>query len=1838
MDTQALVEHLEAAGDLLKQEQPEQALMHLLDVYEAGFFDRELGVLLRRVDENLSTLPPDINEVLKDLQSRSRQMHQERVAEEMSNFDFDFSISDFFDDLEEEAFPDSVDEAQPASMIAIEEELEEMPALEEPEAQAGDVPVIDEVSDEEDLFSLDLSFDVEESEEQSQEQDSFVLDLSFDDPPQQEASDEARPDAQAEERDEPPASIELEDLEFEASEPLFDDLDSLEHSDSEPELDDSLLSFPNLNFESEAAAPPEQKAESEPTMAGMPVELYAEESQEEDPPPDWGSSSEELAEDSFEQSPSMDFELEQDDEIFGVGDEGLFEASIGEFAREQSDEDSEEVMIDVNLDMNMDEIDFDSEDDAHDQVEGEVSLDGDAVDLDFDDDPVSFDVGEGFQEFDSQEEEPQEEPAQALAREQDLYSTREAPVYDPTILESLSRTSEGHVLDSLEDDAEQPSPDLALEDEPDEASVPEVASPEVASPEVVEDDDVEEEGVGTDPSIGAFFDSFSFPEEGEAPLDEDSAPVNADSEAPSLEGFFDEDQTQAPWFDMGNGNNESTPAAETSSDESLEPAPVDEMVDEALEDNELDGYDEEQDRTLVPSLMAESADLPDETTSLKSPPASDNDGEEPSSRQDEETPEPAADVGDIDDIFAEDMFASSQGQQAADAFSSQESAPEPELQEASEQDDLFGDEVEPDASGEERVAESYHQDDDFDLDFDLSFDDEEERVGEQGSEEPVAASYPQDDGFDLDFDLSFDDEEEQPASQTPLQKEPEQEQVSPLQAFQDELAAELEAEEEQLAQQDEPAPQTYTQDDSFDLDFDLTIDEGQMQGGAPSAFGSDDLASPPEQGDREEDDIFNLSFDAFDDEQERQEEPDGVPDEPESIPMTDLGGEDDSEVSEAHQIAAAMENDAGGGFDLGFDDLFSQESVAEQDGSASLDDFDLEYEEPGSEASEQDDPFAVAEIDDGAELEGAEQPEAPVAESYQQDDGFDLDFDLSFGDEDSLPVSVEKSQPAGKSEPEERVAESYHQDDDFDLDFDLSFDDEEERVGEQGSEEPVAASYPQDDGFDLDFDLSFDDEEEQPASQTPLQKEPEQEQVSPLQAFQDELAAELEAEEEQLAQQDEPAPQTYTQDDSFDLDFDLSFGEEGDDANEPPAPQPASETVAPERPSWLSPSALDTSEERPKDPPTLAQVPAADALDEDSLFDILHDEEDAPEQALAEMSMGKLATIQHDAGELLNTPDVADDGGSPGANPFVRSNAEGGKSSPFARENREATAVFDRDSGDAHLFQSLLEGSRGPALEEEPAAESLQVSPWGEDDPNTRETQSNPAIEIEAHNRETRANPALTPELIAQSRKDAASSGESTAESPGLFEDEDWSVAPEPSGMPGLEDDWFDDEDFAPSDAPHEPRRSSIHEDQTAVPGVTDGGDGDHDEYGMFADGPSAGGAKPVPQSGFPFSSKKSASSEGKPRRERTPTPAPAPVQAEEEDEDDIFDFDLGFDGPQIEEVKPSPTPTPLPEPVRASSPPLVDEESDPFDFDLGLSSPSIRPAAMAAEHERDAAASSSTSDRFSREKTPAGQVEPNLLEGLLSAQPESPSDAVRGTMFGMPFKPNKSQPGANIQPEEAVPDVSEDEFFALAESLAAENSTASETKSSYRGEPVMNRPPSRPLTGRHEGFDRSSSLSRENPFAHEAPTGVRKALVEAEKARNAFGTEESEPPAPEPTPQEKARALYEDGQFAKARDLIVKVIAEGGAPWASEMLDSVEGELERSHIDALGSLTKTPVLDVKMSMLPQLNLDHRSGFLLSQIDGFMTFEDILDLSAMSRLETLEVLVDLMDKGIIVAT
>ena len=116
----------------------------------------------------------------------------------------------------------------------------------------------------------------------------------------------------------------------------------------------------------------------------------------------------------------------------------------------------------------------------------------------------------------------------------------------------------------------------------------------------------------------------------------------------------------------------------------------------------------------------------------------------------------------------------------------------------------------------------------------------------------------------------------------------------------------------------------------------------------------------------------------------------------------------------------------------------------------------------------------------------------------------------------------------------------------------------------------------------------------------------------------------------------------------------------------------------------------------------------------------------------------------------------------------------------------------------------------------------------------------------------------------------------------------------------------------------------------------------------------------------------------------------------------------------------------------------------------------------------------------------------------------------------------------------------------------------------------------------------------------------------------------------------DEARDELRAGNYAAARELLQELIKGGAGGEATELLGQVNRALEQANLSRLGSLESTPVANFAPSDLAKLNLDHRSGFLLSQIDGMMTFEDILDLSAMSRLETLEVLVDLYEREIIV--
>ncbi len=66
-----------------------------------------------------------------------------------------------------------------------------------------------------------------------------------------------------------------------------------------------------------------------------------------------------------------------------------------------------------------------------------------------------------------------------------------------------------------------------------------------------------------------------------------------------------------------------------------------------------------------------------------------------------------------------------------------------------------------------------------------------------------------------------------------------------------------------------------------------------------------------------------------------------------------------------------------------------------------------------------------------------------------------------------------------------------------------------------------------------------------------------------------------------------------------------------------------------------------------------------------------------------------------------------------------------------------------------------------------------------------------------------------------------------------------------------------------------------------------------------------------------------------------------------------------------------------------------------------------------------------------------------------------------------------------------------------------------------------------------------------------------------------------------------------------------------------------------------LGDVKQVPRLKLRMAELMKLSLDARTGFLLSRIDGRLSYEALFSVSGMPRLDTLRVLARLLDQDII---
>lgn len=115
------------------------------------------------------------------------------------------------------------------------------------------------------------------------------------------------------------------------------------------------------------------------------------------------------------------------------------------------------------------------------------------------------------------------------------------------------------------------------------------------------------------------------------------------------------------------------------------------------------------------------------------------------------------------------------------------------------------------------------------------------------------------------------------------------------------------------------------------------------------------------------------------------------------------------------------------------------------------------------------------------------------------------------------------------------------------------------------------------------------------------------------------------------------------------------------------------------------------------------------------------------------------------------------------------------------------------------------------------------------------------------------------------------------------------------------------------------------------------------------------------------------------------------------------------------------------------------------------------------------------------------------------------------------------------------------------------------------------------------------------------------------------------------------AEDLLELDDHSGAMELIVKAERlRPTDPRIRELKARSEHTLELMYESKLGPLEKRPRVVLKEDEIIWLNLDHRAGFVLAQIDGTVTYDDVFAVSGMSRLDTARILAQLLDEGVIV--
>ena len=114
------------------------------------------------------------------------------------------------------------------------------------------------------------------------------------------------------------------------------------------------------------------------------------------------------------------------------------------------------------------------------------------------------------------------------------------------------------------------------------------------------------------------------------------------------------------------------------------------------------------------------------------------------------------------------------------------------------------------------------------------------------------------------------------------------------------------------------------------------------------------------------------------------------------------------------------------------------------------------------------------------------------------------------------------------------------------------------------------------------------------------------------------------------------------------------------------------------------------------------------------------------------------------------------------------------------------------------------------------------------------------------------------------------------------------------------------------------------------------------------------------------------------------------------------------------------------------------------------------------------------------------------------------------------------------------------------------------------------------------------------------------------------------------------ARELVALNDFSGALELLGKILArKAGDKEAQQLHDTCEHNLTLMFESKIGAMEGRPRMAIPPDEVIWLNLDPRAGFVLAQIDGEVSFEDLYAICGLKRLDTARILCELLEEGVV---